>query len=182
MRYVTMLILILSLFSSRVHSQEMYSTQTGSIQIKFSVNDSAVLAYSKQLIVVLNYETADFILTLDKSTLKTGIDSLDKKLERLKGEILRYEGKMDIDYIDTESHPPQDFEVEGFLNCAPHYHQILGKGHLEHIFSGTYSCILNISFHINLDDLDISLGVPGIGNTLHVEIIQTVLDREYNKE
>lgn len=170
--------LILLTFGSNVSAQEVYGTVNGTVHITGAWNDSALIAVSNELVVLLNYETAQFELRLDKSTLRTGVDSLDKKLKKFERDILIYEGKLGIEYIQTQSHPPQDFEVEGYLTCTPHNENIIGKGHLEHIFGDVYSCILNMTFHLNLKEINLDIDLPGLQDEVHVEIIQTVLKRE----
>lgn len=176
--FFSIILVVLLIFGSNVKAQEVYGTINGTIHITGVWNDSALIAVSNQLVVLLNYETAQFELRLDKSTLRTGIDSLDKKLKKLERDILVYEGKLGIEYVQTQSHPPQDFEVEGYLTCAPHNENIIGKGHLEHIFGDVYSCILNMTFHLNLKETNLNIDLPGLVDEVHVEIIQTVLKRE----
>lgn len=171
-------IIFLTSFCSSVKAQEIYKTVKGTVQITGAWNDSALIAVSNELVVLLNYETAQFELRLDKSTLRTGVDSQDKKLKKFERDILIYEGKLGIEYIQTQSHPPQDFEVEGYLTCAPHNENIIGKGHLEHIFGDVYSCILNMTFHLNLKEINLDIDLPGLQDEVHVEIIQTVLKRK----
>jgi len=156
-------------------AQTVYGTTNGVVQITGLWNDSSFTARSNQLGVILNYETAAFQLRLDKSTLVTGIDSLDKLLSQSTGHIMHYEGTLGIEYIKTQKHPPLDFDVEGFLTCNPHYERLAGKGRLVHIFGDYYSCILNLTFHINLKETDLGINLPGLSDDIHVEIVQTVL-------
>ena len=156
-------------------AQQIYGTNNGIVHITGVLNDSALNVVSNELIILLNYETAQFELRLDKSTLRTGVDSLDKKLERLVRDVLVYKGKLGIEFIQTESHPAQDFTVEGYLTNASHNETIMGEGHLEHIFGDVYSCVLNMSFQLNLKEINLNLDLPGLANEVHVEIRQTVL-------
>ncbi|MBD80961.1 MAG: hypothetical protein CL840_18735 [Crocinitomicaceae bacterium] len=172
-----MLVMLLP-FASNVKAQEVYSSTIGTVHITGVWNDSIITAISNELIVLLNYETARFEMRLDKSTLRTGIDSLDKELKELEGNILVYEGKLGIEYVQTQSHPPQDFEVEGYLTCAPHNENIIGKGRLKHIFEDVYSCILNMTFHLNLKEINLDIDLFGLDDEIRVEIIQTVLKRK----
>lgn len=169
---------LLLIFGLKVKAQEVYGTTNGTIHITGGWNDSSLIAVSKELVVLLNYETAQFELRLDKSTIKTGIDSLDQKLKKLDHDVLVYEGKLGIDFIRTQSHAPQDFVVEGYLTCAPHNEDIIGKGHLEHIFGDVYSCILNMTFQLSLKDINLDIDLLGLADEIHVEVKQTVLKRE----
>jgi hypothetical protein len=170
--------LLLNLISN-VNAQQIYATSNGRIRITTKLDGAPLIAVSNNLAVLLNYETAQFELRLDKSTIKTGVDSLDKRLSYLQGDLLIYKGKLGVEYIQTQSHPPQDFVIEGYLNCASCYGNIIGEGHLEHVFSGVYSCILNMTFHLNLKAMNLDIGLNGLSNEVHVEIIQTVLENGY---
>lgn len=181
---ITKLLFGFTFFSSlillvNVNAQATYSTTNGTIQLTTRLNEEPLTAKSNYLAVTINYETAQFELRLDKSTLRTNVDSLDQKLKNVQGDLLIFQGKLGIEFVQTKSHPPQDFEVAGYLTCAPHYDYIAGQGHLEHIFDGVYSCILNMSFDIDLKETMIDIGLAGLSNEIHVEIVQTVLKNEY---
>jgi hypothetical protein len=171
-------ILLVVFASANLKAQELFGTTNGTVQISSVWNDSAFIVKSKKLIVILNYQTAEFTLKLDLSTLETGIDSLDKKLKEADEEYIQYEGKMGIDFIQTQKHPVQNFDVDGYLSCAHHNQVIMGKGRLEHTFGDVYSCILSLKFHLQLKYLDINVDLPGLENDIYVDVIQSVLKRE----
>ena len=173
-KWATFLFLVVG-FNSQ--AQEVYGTANGLVQITGVLDDSMLFATSNELVVILNYETAEFELRLDKSTLTTGVDSLDIRLKSLKGEFIIYTGKLGIEFIKTQKHAPQDFDVEGELIWNSKNEIINGLGHLEHIFNSVYSCVLNMSFHLNLDDLKFDIGLLGLEDEIHVEILQAVLSR-----
>lgn len=164
---------------SNMQAQEYYRTMSATMIIKGLWNDSAIVAKSNRVFLLLNYETAEFLMQLDKSTLRTGIDSLDRLLASREYDYIEYEGKLGIEYINTQKHPPQDFEVEDYLRCMPHSEKkIIGKGRLEYIFGDPYSCILKMHFfHLNLRELGLDIPLPGLKDEVNVEIIQTVLKR-----
>lgn len=170
--------LFLVTFLVNVNAQEILRSTRGTIQIKGVWNDSPIVAVSNELIIILNYETAQFELRLDKASLRTGIDSLDTVLRKLNENVFIYEGKLDIEMVRTQDHPPQDFIVEGYLTCAEHNEQIIGKGHLEHIFDGVYSCFLNMTFNLSLNNNDIVVNLLGLKDDIQINIIQAVLKRE----
>ena len=60
--------------------QMIYRTASGEIQITAVYNDSVVLAVSKELVVVLDYEKAEFLINLRMSTLHTEDEMLDSML------------------------------------------------------------------------------------------------------
>jgi len=146
------LITIGIVLSVQANAQDVYRTQNGNMVITVVSADTVLKITSKEVLVLLNYENAKFKMKMDKSTFITGIDSLDKKLTLMKYEIIEFNGKLDVDYINTKGHPPIDFEVKGILST--NQNEIKGAGHLEHISShGTYSCLLTIQFNLKKSDL-----------------------------
>lgn len=174
--YITAFILCGIIFLPQIKAQDVYRTQNGDMLITVVSNDSILKIINKELVIYLNYETARFNIKMDKSNFKTGIDSLDKKLAQLKYEIIEYEGKLDIQNINTEGHSPLDFNVEGVLST--NNNKIKGTGHLEHISNrGTYSCLLTLKFNINKNDLGLNLKNIVIEDDIQINIIQNVLNK-----
>jgi hypothetical protein len=163
---------------TNLDAQEVFGTDNGIIQITVVRNGQVVTAVSKKLVVIINYDDASFKLLLEKSTLVTGVDTIDQILRQKTYDNIEFEGEMGIERVKTEKHPPQDFEVNGYITCSPHHMAVVGKGHLEHIFGALYSCILNMTFYIDPNEFKLSRAFGGsISGDLKVEVIQTVLKR-----
>ena len=177
--YCTVIILLslLAFQNVEAQSQDYYYTVDGVILMNGVLNDSAIIAKSKKVTVLLDYETAKFDLYFDIATVQTGIDSLDKLLAKQEGNFIEFEGKLGIEYVQTQSHAPQDFEVEGYLDCDYQCGVVQGKGRLEHIFGGTYSCVLTLSFLLNKNQLPFIIPLKGLHNEFTVDVIQTILKR-----
>ena len=158
---------------------EAYSTTKGTIKITGEWNDTILNVQSQDLIIMLNYESAEFQLKLDKSTLTTGVDSIDQILGSKESDYIEYEGKLDIERVKTEKHPPMDFLVEGQLKCNNHNELLTGTGHLEHIYGDVVSCILNMTFHLSLSESNLTIDLPGLKDEIHIEIVQSVLNRNF---
>ena len=131
-RLVSLLFLLLQ--GINLVAQEVYGTDNGIIHISMVKDEEVVTAISKKLVVIINYDDASFKLLLDKSTLETEVDSIDKVLRQKKYDNIEFEGKLGIEQVKTVKHPPQDFDVNGYITCSPHHVAVVGKGHLEHIF------------------------------------------------
>ena len=157
--------------------QDYYYTVDGAMVIRASVNDSLLEVKSDKVTVLIDYDTGEFRLFFDASTLKTGVDSLDARLALDEGHVIHYEGKFGIDHVPTESHPPMDFSVEGYINCSYHNDFIEGKGTLEHLYDATYSCYLNLSFDLTLDQLPFEIPLEGLDENIRIEIVQMVLNQ-----
>jgi len=175
--YTTVVLILIFVFGKTARAQ-VHGTANGTVHITGVWNDSTLVAISHELEVTLNYETAELTLRLDKSSLKTGIDSLDHKLSKLKLGPVLYQGKLDIDQIITTRHPPQNINVTGYLTCGTHYEKIDGKGVLEHTFGEIYACVLRMTFHLNLNEIDLGIDLPGLADEIQVEIVQSVLNKK----
>lgn len=172
---MTLLLLLGSAFQGQTQDPKVYRTKKGRITISTVYEDSAVIAKSDELIVLLDHENAEFTMTLDKSTLKTGHKVLDAFIESGDVEKLRFQGELGLDYIETDQHKPRDFDVEGTLNIFPEQHIIEGEGELVHIFGGQNACVLTMTIRMDPEELGVAKNLPGLGGGLHIEIAQTVL-------
>ena len=135
--HLKLITIIVILFTTNTMAQDVYRTLNGKMLITVVSNDSILKIKNDELVIQLNYETARFTMKMDKSNFKTGIDSLDKKLAQLKYEIIEYKGVLGVQSINTEGHPPLDFNVEGVLSTNNNI--IKGTGHLEHIATVSYT-------------------------------------------
>jgi hypothetical protein len=172
----TLFISIIIIFGLSTYAQDVYRTQNGNMVITVISADTILKLTTKELLVLLNYEDAKFEMKMDKSTFYTGNDSLDKKLKLMKYDIIGFDGKLDIEYINTNGHPPLNFEVEGVISTNDN--TIKGTGHLEHISSrGSFSCLLTIKFNIKKDDLGLNVEGLNLKDDIQIEIVQIVLNK-----
>lgn len=174
--HLKLITIIVILFTTNTMAQDVYRTLNGKMLITVVSNDSILKIKNDELVIQLNYETARFTMKMDKSNFKTGIDSLDKKLAQLKYEIIEYKGVLGVQSINTEGHPPLDFNVEGVLSTNNNI--IKGIGHLEHIANrGLFSCVLTLKFNINKNDLGLNIEGLVIEENIQIEIVQNVLNK-----
>lgn len=174
--YITAFILCGIIFLPQVKAQDIYRTQNGDMIITAIAADTVFKVTTKKLFILLNYENANIIIKMDKSNFKIGIDSLDKRLAKLKYNIIEFKGKLDIEYINTIDHPPLDFKVEGILSTNQNI--ISGDGHLEHISNrGLYSCLLTLKFNLKINDLGLNFEGLNLKEDIQIDIVQTVLNK-----
>jgi hypothetical protein len=165
---------ILSFFEG--NAQDVYRTQNGNMIITAVSADTILKIKTKELLVLLNYEGAKFEMKMDKSTFYTGNDSLDKKLKLMKYDIIEFNGKLDIERINTKGHPPLDFQVQGVIST--NNNTITGTGRLEHISSkGTFSCLLTLKFNIKPEELGLNIKGLNLKEEVQIEIVQIVLNK-----
>jgi len=175
--YIATFLLFIVLINQLYSQTEVYSTINGKVKISTFLDGKIVTAKSSKLIISLDYNTALFKIRLDKSSLKTNVDSLNTFFSKLKGEFIELKGKMGIDFIETKSHPMRNFKVGMTLENPYNTTEIMGNGSLTHL-GGIYSCVLSLNFQLNLDDLNIQLPFKDINNKISIQILQTILKRE----
>ena len=170
---------VVLLVACQVSAQQpdYYITVDGTIMIQGKLHDKPLLAKSNKATVLVDYNTGNFTLYFDASTLKTGVIALDTVLLKQKGYVIQYEGKFGVDHVQTESHAPLNFLVEGYINCHYHNDYIQGRGRLEHLYDDHYSCYLNMSFDLTLDQLPFNIQVEGLDENIRVEIVQMVMNQ-----
>ncbi len=153
---------------------QVYRTMNGQLTITGSVGDSVLMMRSNNLIISLDYESAELVIRLNKETLgREGKTESPNSLSNTSSEVL-FKGRLGIDYVITQKHPPLDFAVEGYLFNGDEKSFVTGSGHLEHIHANEYACILNLNFFISPELL--SIDWPG-NEKVKIQIIQTVLKR-----
>ena len=178
----TLSMLIILFFPARILAQENYFSQTGNINIIGVYNDTIIVAQSKELLAIIDYETAHIILKLNPNTLNTNNDSLNNKFNsNTQNHIIVFHGKLGIDHIYTGDHPAQYFNIAGELSMNNITKHINGTGNLKHIFlEGSYAaCFLSLNFDIDLNDFEIrNPNTRHQDNTIKVEIYKTILEKD----
>lgn len=166
------------LASIPLQGQYEYSTSRGVAVISGSWAGEDFKTQGVKTDARLNYETARVVLRPLSTDISTGIDSMDKRLKDLNMEDVRFEGKLNIDIVQTQDHPLQTFEVEGQLIGQGWSWPVHGKGTLEHTYYQTYACMLSISLHIELKNQTVLEDIPELGDELIIQLKQSVLKNE----
>ena len=187
-------------FSENIFSQQLYKTIKGDIAITIKYNDTvliaasnqlidtikhndtAIIAASNQLIVVLDYETGKIIMRVAYDTFHTGIDSIDNKLKSLKGQELRYTGKIDI-FINTKNKSQQKYNMTGMMTSAIPPAPAEGKGTVLCMMpkssdTAIPSCMLFLALKFTLSGLGLTDIFKGADNTIQIDIQQSLLEKE----
>ena len=153
MRTGLMMIWLLSM--GITSAAQLYQTQSGIVQINGRYKGASVTAVSNHLFMHLNYDRAEMHLRLMVPTLLTENDSLNEILQKLAGQELAFDGKMNIAFVQTKSHPKQKFATQGqlFLNGVSRPFSF--NSVLEHFPRGNTSCILSGEFIIDLKQFNI---------------------------
>lgn len=149
-----------------------YRTMNGEMTITGRVGDSTRIMKSNRLVISLNYETAEMIIRVNKSTITTNLNTVTtENMVNSSTEVL-FKGELGLDYVITEKHPPLHFEVKGYLYNGKGRTRVEGKGQLVHIHANEYACLLNMDFEVEPELL--AMDWPG-EEKVQIQIIQTVL-------
>lgn len=125
------------------------------------------------------FKTAEMNASIDLKSFDTGVDSLNRLLKSLSESVVRFKGKMGIDYINTRSHPPQSFDIVGNLTLNSVTKQVVFKATLTHLSNEyTIACMLSANTTLTLKDFNLNKSLPGFSESLNVGIVQAVLRRE----
>lgn len=161
---------------TKVYAQDEYRTNSGILFIKVQYKGELVNISSKQLLVLLDYETGKVILKQKVSNLFSDNNIVQSWIDKHRDEELIFTGKLGIDYINTKSHPPLDFKVEGYL--SPGDSQIIGQGVLIHrVEKSSAACLLSMNFRLKFVDVFPGIELDGIGDDIYVQVAQSLLAR-----
>lgn len=155
---------------------QVYQTQAGTILASGRYKGAGVTGVSNHLIMQLNYESAAIQLRLMISSLLTKNDSLNGLLQKLAGQELIFNGKMNIAFVQTNSHPKQKFKTEGMLYLNSLNKPFSFSCVLQHFPIGNTSCILSGEFIIDLKQFNIDNLSPG-EEKIAVKFSQLVLKK-----
>jgi hypothetical protein len=97
--FISILLICGFIIIDGVKAQDNYTTTNGLIVITATIDDKPVIYASDELQATLNYQTAEIEFELDKNNLRADDDFI---LQLFNPSILRFTGKLGIDYIRTE--------------------------------------------------------------------------------
>ena len=156
-------------------SAQVYQTQAGTVFASGRYKGASVTAVSDHLFIHLNYDRAEIHLRLMIPTLFSENDSLNGLLQNLLGQELTFDGKMNIVFVQTKSHPKQKFTTQGMLFLNGIGRPINISCVLEHFPRGSISCNLSAEFVISLNEFGID-AQPG-ENKIAIRFTQLVLKK-----
>ncbi len=161
-------------------AQDVYYTRGATLQLNGELNGQALQVKTNNLIIRLDYETAEAVMRLKVSDLKCEVDSLQKLLRQSNTEFI-YEAKLSLDYISTEKHPPLEFTLEGWLMHNGLKTWVNGKGELHfNANSAEYTNLMGLTFNLNLGDLGVDPPWPGLAEDFEAVVVQALLQKDKN--
>ena len=170
------IVIIWTLCMTLTSAAQVYQTQAGTILVSGIYKGVNVSAISNQLFMHLNYENAQMQLRMMIGSLITENDSLSELLNKLSGQELTFNGKMNIAFVQTKSHPKQKFKIEGMMFINGISKPFSFNSTLQHFPIRNTSCILSGQFIINLRQFNFNNLPPG-EEKITVKFTQLVLKK-----
>lgn len=178
------LLLATGLAFSQVYAQDeehFFQTKGGEIIVRLDFGDSAVQLKSNKLLLLLDYDNAVFRAALSPTTLKA-VEADSGSFTSLPAGEFSLSGRFEVDHIETGNHEPMEFQFTGVLTNGRQEIPVSGVAQLQHIGGGgDVACLLGFGF--NLKQSQIPTGYSGAENLqqIKVQVMQTVLRREKQK-
>lgn len=174
------LIILASLFFAYTMAfaqDDIYFTWNAKLQLNGAFEGEAIYLETQDVSIKLDYETTEMIIRFPLSSLKSNIDTVNQVLKNKLSDVV-FDGELSLEYINTESHPPQSFTVEGWLILGTSKFRIKGKGEIHHINdTGEFACMLGMTVHLNLKELKVDYPWPGLENEFEAIITQAILKK-----
>jgi hypothetical protein len=180
MKHKILLAVLSVLLFAGVRAQEMYRTIHGDIAISVSINDSIWLLVSNDLSVALDYETSKVTFRVPLESFTSGVDSIDDKLDALKGNNIEFTGRLGIT-INTQNFAPQRYNLEGQLTSVNPPVPVRGNGSMNCMPAGdraTPACTFLLSLETTLALLKLKDVFPNAEDGVRIDIRQSILERD----
>lgn len=176
-----MILLFVSSLSSSAFSQEdMYYSRQGNLTIVGAINGEPLRLETNALNVSIDYESAVIFIRFNVNTLQSGRDSVQLLIDDSDAEVI-FDGKLGIEHVNTDSHPPLSFATRGWLTIGDIKSQVTGTGELYHIGSSIEdTCLLSMTMALSLSDLNLQLPLNGLNDSFEAVMTQTLLRRDKN--
>ena len=171
-------LLLITILGNSVAQYNVYYTRDANLQVHGEFNGKKLHGSTKQLGITLDYETTEIILRLNLKNLSFDADSINTIVQATDSE-LKFKGKLSLEYINTEDHPPQKFTINGWVEINDKKKEIEGNGELHHIDqSGNFACMLGMTIELKLDDFNIN--ITRLENEVEIVITQALLRTDKN--
>ena len=171
-----LLILMALVVFADVFSQDIYVSNKAIAKIQAMYNNSFVNLVDKEVTTRINYDNGQIRFTISRKTHKDSDSAMQIVYMPYK---LTFNGFMDVDFVNTESHPVQKFKVEGTFSEGNKKLAVSGNAILSHLNSeGNNACLLTLKFKLSPEEAGgfISEKVPEAALT--IDVIQTLISKQ----
>lgn len=162
--------------SVSAQNTEGYEIRDGKLGISINCNDTLLTFGSNKLRTFINFTTKEIELSINPSTLRSGVDSLDLPLEEGNYYDVVFRGELMIDQITVQSKAPQQVEIHGELELNGQTRPMILQGIFRDFRQApSVQCLLEVSFELSLTDFGLDERFPAFGKVASVEMLQTLL-------
>lgn len=158
--------------------QDVFHTKAAQINIKVRHHGHVSGFWSDQLEVLLDYSDATFVANLQKENIHSDDKLLQDELNVLSDNGFMLVGQFGLDYIETSTHNPFQFNFKGILIYEGNNLPIYGVGRLEHVDGGYVACLLSFKFTLRGDILPEEILKRHAVEDISVEVLQSILKPE----
>lgn len=175
MRLLILGLLFLMSGSSFAQVAEMNPLKPGRIGISIYFNDTLINIGSNKLKILINEQTDEIIIRLDPTTLHSGIDSLDRKMQSGLMQEVIFRGTIDLDKIWETNDRGRAFEVEGDLTLNDVTEIVSFHGTIRESQQGMdINGLLYLHFDPELAVFGLDEKLPHFADHACVEILQPI--------
>ncbi len=177
MRFIIALLVSFGmLLNAYAQDSRTYTSRDGKLGISIYYVDTLLTVGSSKLKVTIDNETMDILIMVKPKTLKTGIDSLDRKLSEGIHRDIVFKGQINLNQIQTKGRPVQKFDVTGTLTINERTKNITMQGRLQHYEEGPgIESLLYLHYDIELTDFGLDEKLLGFANNGCIEMLQGLL-------
>lgn len=166
----------LAVFTANAQNTEGYEIRDGKLGVSINYYDTLLTFGSNKLRTFINFKTKEIELSVNPSTLRCGVDSLDMLVEGGEFSDIVFRGEVKVDYITVQSKAPQKVEIHGDLEVNDQTRPMILQGIFRDFRQApNVQCLLEVSFKLNLADFGLDEQFEGFGNVASVEMLQTLL-------
>ena len=174
------LLLIMLMFGipNGLQAQESYRSVKGKVQVHGKGEHGSITARSGQLFVRVDHETGNLFMKLEQATLRTGIDSVDRRLDSLSAGPIVFEGRLKRGgFNPNQCYSATPLRIHGTMSYGDMERELAGSGEFKSQFSnGRIPCLLKIGFEVELGKTQHKGFLPGFNENVKIKILQALLN------
>lgn len=176
MKWLVVFLATVSAWSTaQAQASKTFQIRDGKLGVSIYYEDTLLNIGSNKLKVLIDQNTMDITIIVDKSTLRTGIDSLDSKLQSGTTGDIRFNGRIGLPQLWVKGKPVQHFDIPGTLTVNDQTEEILIEGSIRDYREGGVEMLLYMHYDLELAKFGLDKTLPGFASTGCIEMMQGVL-------
>lgn len=156
-------------------SGKTFRLRDGKVGVSIYYLDTLLNIGSNELRIMVDDVTMDITISVNPRTFKTGIDSLDDKLNKGSSDDIIFRGRLGLNQLWAKGKSAQHFNIEGTLFINRESREILMNGSLRDHREGGVEMLLYIHYDLALADFNLEEALPGFASTGCIEMLQGLM-------